>query len=266
MYKRLVLKRALVSLVMAAVVAGVALPAPASAHKKHLRVARCVVPNLKGDTLAMAKHKLKRAHCSLGATTGPRKGIVMRQSPRSGTRRRHRAKVHVSLRPRTKPPVTTTTASPPTASPPLVSPTAATTTTATTTTAPTTTTTATTTTVTTPLPPPPTVTVSCSEQNLEPGQYYTTCNADIGGLLNGLVYWTVNDQTLGESCTIPALATMESFDIANGTLSGYEYSPPGSSGSLCTATNLSPTQSFELQVAYAGDTSSNWLGLTLYNG
>jgi hypothetical protein len=51
---------------------------------------RCVVPKVKGKTLAVAKKRLAKAHCGVGRITrkkGPRskKGIVLAQQPKPGT-------------------------------------------------------------------------------------------------------------------------------------------------------------------------------------
>lgn len=50
----------------------------------------CVVPQLKGDSLAKARHALHGAHCSLGKVTEPHGHhgplVVVRQSVRSGSR------------------------------------------------------------------------------------------------------------------------------------------------------------------------------------
>jgi hypothetical protein len=163
-----------------------------------------------------------------------------------------------------------------------VASTTTTTTTPTTTTTTTTPTTTTTTTTTTP-PAPTTIAVYCSTQNPEPSDYYTECNATleaggypVTGSSGEPADWTVEDETLGEACTIPWDLGSESFEIINGHLSpGYVTSLTGMTGSLCRASNVSPDDTFELQVttgelqldgsSYAG-ASSNWLGLTLYNG
>lgn len=64
---------------------------------------RCVVPKLKGSTLAKAKRALKRAHCRLGKVRKPghvRRGfqlVVGSQSPAAGSSRAAGAKVAVRL-------------------------------------------------------------------------------------------------------------------------------------------------------------------------
>ena len=64
--------------------------------------AKCVVPNIRGKTLASAKKKLAAAHCRLGKVTTAKsktvaKGKVLSQSPRAGTKRTAGAKVNVVL-------------------------------------------------------------------------------------------------------------------------------------------------------------------------
>ena len=69
-------------------------PVVASAHAKPATA--CVVPNVKGDTLAQAKKKLTAAHCKLGTTTNPKipQGykatalLVSKQSVAAGKRKR----------------------------------------------------------------------------------------------------------------------------------------------------------------------------------
>ena len=63
---------------------------------------KCVVPSLKGRSLASARARLLTAHCALGATAKARsrsirKGSVMSQSPRPGTKLRRGAKVRLVL-------------------------------------------------------------------------------------------------------------------------------------------------------------------------
>jgi hypothetical protein len=62
---------------------------------------RCVVPRLRGLTLKQAKAKLKKAHCSLGKVTkkssSKRKGLVIAQKPKAGTRGRFGLHVAVVL-------------------------------------------------------------------------------------------------------------------------------------------------------------------------
>jgi trypsin len=64
--------------------------------------ARCVVPNLRGKTLAEARTALARAHCRLGAVRRAysltvRRGRVIRQAPRAGARSLQGARVAVVL-------------------------------------------------------------------------------------------------------------------------------------------------------------------------
>lgn len=67
-------------------------PPPPGAAKPN-----CVVPRLRGRTLARARVLLARAHCSVGKVTRVRsrvkQGVVLRQSPVAGTRRTRGAKV-----------------------------------------------------------------------------------------------------------------------------------------------------------------------------
>jgi serine/threonine-protein kinase len=65
-------------------------------------VAVCVVPKLKGKTLAAARRALKSAHCSAGKVTRSysahvRKGRVSSQSPRAGRKLAAAAKVRFTL-------------------------------------------------------------------------------------------------------------------------------------------------------------------------
>jgi Ca2+-binding RTX toxin-like protein len=70
-------------------------PPPASAK------AGCVVPRLRGRTLARAKVLITRAHCSLGKVTRVpsrlKRGIVLKQSPAAGLRRPRGAKVSLRI-------------------------------------------------------------------------------------------------------------------------------------------------------------------------
>lgn len=65
--------------------------------------ARCIVPKLKGKTLAKAKKALSKAHCKLGKVHRPlrvphgAKLVVRSQSPRAGTRHKAGTKVAVTL-------------------------------------------------------------------------------------------------------------------------------------------------------------------------
>jgi hypothetical protein len=67
-------------------------PPPPGAAKE-----ACVVPRLRGRTLAKAKRALTRAHCSLGKVrrvrARVRRGLVVGQSPRAGVRKARGAKV-----------------------------------------------------------------------------------------------------------------------------------------------------------------------------
>ena len=70
-------------------------PPPASAK------AGCIIPRLRGRTLARAKVLITRAHCSLGKVTRVRsrlkRGIVLKQSPAAGLRRTRGAKVSLRV-------------------------------------------------------------------------------------------------------------------------------------------------------------------------
>jgi Trypsin/PASTA domain/PKD domain len=66
------------------------------------RTVRCVVPRLRGKTLAGARAALTRAHCRLGAVTRSysatvRAGRVIRQRPAAGTRTSRGARVSIAL-------------------------------------------------------------------------------------------------------------------------------------------------------------------------
>jgi len=62
---------------------------------------KCVVPKVKGKTLAAAKRAITKAHCSLGkvkrATSVKKKGTVIAQSPLPGKRLAKGSKVNVVL-------------------------------------------------------------------------------------------------------------------------------------------------------------------------
>jgi hypothetical protein len=62
----------------------------------------CVVPNLRGDTLRIARRRISAAHCSLGSVTWPRihrgRVVVVRQTPRRGRHLRDGARVSLVLR------------------------------------------------------------------------------------------------------------------------------------------------------------------------
>lgn len=75
----------------------------AAAKEAAARRLRCVVPHLGGDSLAVARRALARAHCSLGKVAWPHarhgKLVVGAQGVRSGRRLAAGAKVSVTLRP-----------------------------------------------------------------------------------------------------------------------------------------------------------------------
>jgi hypothetical protein len=64
---------------------------------------RCVVPALKGDTLAAARQALRAAHCKLGHVTWPPRGhgrhVVRRQGLRAGSKHPAGTAVAVTLAP-----------------------------------------------------------------------------------------------------------------------------------------------------------------------
>jgi hypothetical protein len=68
------------------------------------RAARCVVPRLRGRTVAQARRLLARSKCRLGHVTRPRGGarrlVVAGQEPRAGSRRTVNTRVRVRLRAR----------------------------------------------------------------------------------------------------------------------------------------------------------------------
>lgn len=67
--------------------------------------AKCIVPKLKGDSLAKAKTLLAKAHCSVGKVKAPKlpaghkapKLVVGSTSPRAGSKLANHAKVGISL-------------------------------------------------------------------------------------------------------------------------------------------------------------------------
>jgi hypothetical protein len=59
---------------------------------------RCVVPKLKGLTVARARQALTRSHCRLGKITGHRKGRVRSQHPKKGSRLPAGAAVSIVVR------------------------------------------------------------------------------------------------------------------------------------------------------------------------
>jgi hypothetical protein len=77
-------------------------PPPPTEPQPAPRVVRCVVPRLRGKTLAGARAALTRANCRLGARTRAysatvRVGRVIRQRPTPGTRMTRGARVNVVL-------------------------------------------------------------------------------------------------------------------------------------------------------------------------
>ena len=63
------------------------LGAAPTALPRRARVVTCVVPNLRGKTIAQTRRALARAHCSLGSVRRAPKGrTVVSQSPRAGRR------------------------------------------------------------------------------------------------------------------------------------------------------------------------------------
>jgi hypothetical protein len=77
-------------------------PPPPTEPQPIPRVVRCVVPRLRGKTLARARTALTRANCRLGALTRRysatvRVGRVIRQRPAAGTRMTRGARVSVAL-------------------------------------------------------------------------------------------------------------------------------------------------------------------------
>jgi hypothetical protein len=62
---------------------------------------QCVVPSLKGDSIAGARKALSKGHCQLGRVTAPRgrhgRLVVTRQSVKSGSRRTGGTAVAVTL-------------------------------------------------------------------------------------------------------------------------------------------------------------------------
>lgn len=114
------------------VVATLAVLATAPAALAHHAPKHCVVPKLTGMTLTAARHKLSRAHCSVGHLTGPRSGDVTRQVPRAGRKLKHGSKVRLTLKAKGAPagstlttttPSTTTTTPTPTVPTPTPTPT-----------------------------------------------------------------------------------------------------------------------------------------------
>lgn len=99
-----------VGLLTALAVLGVAAPAGAKSYSK---LPWCVVPSLKGNTLATARRRIAVAHCTLGTVREPNGSgpfIVAAQSPKAGKREKNKARVSVTLK--IKKPATNTTTQP----------------------------------------------------------------------------------------------------------------------------------------------------------
>ena len=114
------------SVVAVLVVALAALPvaAPAGAKADARPKPSCVVPKLRGDSLATARKRLTAAHCKLGKVTDPKgsagKSLVVRStSPKAGRREKNGSKVAVTLKVKATTPTTTT----PTTTTPSLTPT-----------------------------------------------------------------------------------------------------------------------------------------------
>ena len=93
------LNRRLLVIVTATNGAGSATAASSPSRRSSRRVA-CVVPRLKGKTVAAAKRAIRRAHCRVGRvryarSSRAKKGRVVSQSPRPGARKAIRAKVNL---------------------------------------------------------------------------------------------------------------------------------------------------------------------------
>ena len=72
--------------------------APAALPRTRMPTAvRCVVPQLRGKTVAQARLALARAHCSLGHVKRAGKGRITTQSPRAGKRVGFGARVRVTV-------------------------------------------------------------------------------------------------------------------------------------------------------------------------
>jgi len=85
---------------------------------------RCTVPNVKGDTLAVARTRLSAAHCAVGTVRKPAgsgAAIVASQSPRAGLTERSgdRVKLTMELKPTV---LSTTTTNPVTTTPVATTP------------------------------------------------------------------------------------------------------------------------------------------------
>jgi serine/threonine-protein kinase len=66
------------------------------------RTVSCVVPNVKGKSLAGAKARIRAAHCRVGKVTKAKsksvaKGKVVSQSPKAGSRRAAGSKVNLAV-------------------------------------------------------------------------------------------------------------------------------------------------------------------------
>jgi subtilisin family serine protease len=73
-------------------------PTPTALPRRALAVARCVVPNLRGKTIAQAGRALLKAHCSLGQVRRAGAGRrVVAQSPRAGRRLAPGARIRVTV-------------------------------------------------------------------------------------------------------------------------------------------------------------------------
>jgi len=113
--------RILILAAIAALVAGA--PAGAKVTKKP----QCVVPNLKGDTLATARKRITAAHCTLGTVTEPeaKSGqtlIVSATSPRAGKREKNKARVSVMLKVKQSAAATPTVTTPTVTTPAVTTP------------------------------------------------------------------------------------------------------------------------------------------------
>lgn len=103
--------------------AAVALVTLVSATGAAARATRCVVPRLTGDTLAQARTKLERAHCTVGKISGPRTGKITRQAPNAGRHEKRGTHVTVTLETLAHPIQTTTAGAPaPTPAAPTLTP------------------------------------------------------------------------------------------------------------------------------------------------
>ena len=71
--------------------------APAALPRKAV-VVSCVVPKLRGRSIAQSRRLLAKSNCSLGTVRGARKGRVATQNPRAGKRLAVGSKVKVTLR------------------------------------------------------------------------------------------------------------------------------------------------------------------------